>query len=338
MKVMKTRKLIYLFLIITASGLINYSCKKEENSSAGFTSRQVSQVQNSDSQDAIADKNDQDVDNTLDQLQATNYQNSTAKSVNISGSRTIIIDHPDSTTFPKVITIIYNNYQDSTADESFIKNGEIDVTVSLNSDNKQLVTRTQTFKDYSVTTDSTTLSISGTRSVVRSAVSYRFKRLESLRLLITDNITANLSYAITKTGDTDTLKFTRIVAKTRNTIMHFINEGGDTWRTVSFRNIISRDTVTYSGTVTGINEKGDSYSKTVTATTPLSVILYKGTPVIISGTLEYTVSGTTEAAYTFNYSQDPDHPHKTKITVTDNLTLTTHSFDRIISRKMIRWW
>jgi hypothetical protein len=335
---MKRRELKYILLIPVVIGLVEVSCKKEESTSSKLTTEQISQVQNSDVQDAVADKNDQDIDNTLDQLQVSNYSDISARSYANSGTRTIIVDHPDSTSFPKVITIIYSDWEDSTAGEKFIKNGEIDVIVTKNSDNPQLVTRSLTFKDYSVTTDSTTLIIKGTRSVIRTDISYKFKGLESLRLVITDQITADLSYAITKTGASDTLKFTRDVAKTRKSYLHYINEGGLLWRNVRFRNIVSRDTVTYSGTVTGINEKGENYSKTVSSSTPLVVIFYRGTPVIASGTLELAISGSPAESYTFTYAEDPDHPHMTKITVTDNVTQKTYTFDRRYSRKFIKWW
>jgi TATA-box binding protein (TBP) (component of TFIID and TFIIIB) len=261
---MKIKQIKSLLLIFAIFGLLFTGCKKE-NSTSSFTNQEIVQVQNSDVQDAIADKNDQDVDNSLDQLQVVNYVSANLKSVSVTGSRVITVDHPDSTTFPKVITIVYTNYQDSTADEKFVKNGEIDVTVTVTGADKQLVTRAQTFKNFSVTTDSTTITVKGTRTVARTAHNHKFTGLVSLRLTTTDNITANLSYAITKTGVSDTLKFTRVVNKVRKGYLHYLNTAGTTWQTVKFKNIVATDTVTYSGTVTGINEKGSSYSKTVSA-------------------------------------------------------------------------
>lgn len=332
---MKTRVLYCFLLIVAIFGLSLTRCTKE-NEPGPLTSQQISQVQNSDVQDAIADKNDQDIDNTLDQIQVTNYIAS--KSDFKSGSRTITVDHPDSTTFPKVITIIYTNYQDSTADESFIKNGEIDVTVTINNSNKQMVTRAETFKNFSITTDSTTVTISGTRTVTRAGFNYKYKGFTSLRLVVTDNITANLRYAITKTGVSDTLQFTRVVSKVRKAYLHYSNVGGSNWQSIRFKNIPSQDTLTYSGTVTGVNEKGDSYSKTVSVTTPLVVVLYKGTPVIVSGTMLLSVTGNSAVSFTITYKEDPVHPHMTLVTVTNNVTMKTHSFDRRFGRKLVRWW
>ncbi len=327
----------YLLLLLTVFALLITGCKKDSTTTK-LTLTQIAQVQNSDVQDAIADKNDQDVDNLMDQLQVVNYTvtGSGLKSVSLSGTRTLTVDKQDSVTFPKIITIVYTNYTDNTADETFIKNGEIDITVSVTGNDKQLVTRSQTFKNFSIKTDSTTIKVNGTRTVVRSAKNFKFNALTSLRLTITDNITANLSFAITKTGVTDTLKFTRVVAKTRKAYLHYANTVGTNWQTVKFINKPEQDTVTTSGSVTGVNEKGENYSKTVDAATPLTLIFYQGvSPVLASGTMVLT-AGT--ASFTISFKQDPAYPRFTLVNVTNNTTQATHTFDRRFARKLIKWW
>jgi hypothetical protein len=313
-------------------------CNKESNPAATLTTQQVQQAQNSDVQDALADKNDQDIDNTLNQLQVGNYSISSLKSAEVSGTRTVTVDHPDSTTFPKVITIVYNNFQDSTANESFVKNGEIDIIVSVTGDNIQMVTRAMTFKNFSITTDSTTVTVRGTRTVATTGITYKFTGITSLRTVITDNITASLSYAITQTGISDSLKFTRIVDKTRKSFLHFTNTGGITWQTIRFKNVFAQDTITWSGTVTGVNENDLSYSKSVEASTPLTMIFYKGTPVMASGTLHLTIIGVSSTSFTITYKEDPAHLHMTMVTVTNDQTMKTHSFDRRFGSKFFRWW
>jgi len=337
---MKTRKIIYYLVVLATFGILISGCKKDNNSSSTpkLSAQQIDQMQNSDVQDAIAEKTDQDVDKSIDQLQVSNYQPTTAKSLSASGSLVIRVDHPDSTTFPKVISLVYTNFQDSTAFESFVKNGEIDVLVSLNGTDKQLVTRAMTFKHFSVTTDSTTFTINGVRTMMRIARSFKFNGAAGARFTATDNITANLSYAITKTGVSDTLKFTRIVSRLRKAYLHYDNFGGILWRFARFRTNLSKDTISISGTVTGINEKGDSYTKTVSASTPLLVTFYLGTPIITSGILDYTVTGTTAASFTVTFKEDPAHPRNTLITATNNSTLAVTTFDRRFSRKFRRWW
>jgi len=339
---MKTRKIIYYLVVLAAFGIFISGCKKDNNSSTTttpkFTGQQLDQVENSDVQDAIAEKTDQDIDKSIDQLQVSNYQPSTAKSLSATGSLVITVNHPDSTTFPKLISLVYTNFQDSTAFESFVKNGEIDVLVSLNGTDKQLVTRAMTFKHFSVTTDSTTFTINGVRTMMRMARSFKFNGAAGARFTATDNITANLSYAITKTGVSDTLKFTRVVSRLRKAYLHYDNYGGILWRFARFRTNLSKDTISISGTVTGINEKGDSYTKTVSASTPLLVTFYLGTPIITSGILDYTVTGTSAASFTVTFKEDPNHPRNTLITATNNTTLAVTTFDRRFSRKFRKWW
>ena len=97
--------------------------------------------------------------------------------------------------------------------------------------------------------------------------------------------------------------------------------------------VASSDTITYTGTVTGINEKGDTYSKTITS--PLNVTLYKGSLVLSSGEMTYIV-GTD--SYDVTFKADPDHKHFTLVTITNNLTGKTKTFDRRFGRVFRRWW
>ena len=339
MKTMKTLKFNVILLSLAVVGLTISGCKKEKSSTSGnLPGAQINQMQNSDAQDAVADKTDQDIDKTADQLQVSNYKTPIAKAYSTSGSLVITVNHPDSTTFPKVITLVYTNYQDSTETESFVKNGEVDITVNANGSNKLLISRAFVFKNFSVTTDSTTFTVNGTRNMVRQAITFKFNGLKGARLTTTDDITANLRYAITKTGVSDTLKFTRVVSKLRKAYLHFGNFGGILWRNAILRNNIASDTVTFSGVVTGLNEKGDNYSKIVGASTPLIVQFFKGTPVITSGVLDYSVTGASAVSFTVTFKEDPNHPRMTLITVTNNSTMESYSFDRRFSRKFKKWW
>jgi hypothetical protein len=337
---MKAMKIKILLTMLAIFGFLITGCKKDNSTATTtkFTTQQVAQVQNSDVQDAIAEKTDQDIDKTLDQLEVSNYQVPVGKSLTTGGSLVITVTHPDSTTFPKLITLVYTNFQDSTALESFVKNGEIDISVNAAASDKQLITRVQTFKHFSVTTDSTTFTVNGTRTVARTAHSFKFYGMAGSRFTATDNITGDLSYSITKTGVSDTLKFTRIVNRVRKAFLHYDNFGGAKWKLARFRVNLSKDTITWSGTVTGVNEKGDPYTKTVSSATPLIVTFYKGTPVITSGIMDYTVTGTTAASFTITFKDDPNHPRNTLITVTNNVTNAVNSFDRRFSRKFRRWW
>jgi hypothetical protein len=338
---MEIRKFIFrLFFFFVAGALILSSCKKGASTSStnALTSQQAIQVQNSDAQDAVAEKTEEDIDNQLDELQNNNYAVGGMKSylANLTDTVVITVDHPDTTNFPKVVTLTYYSYKDSSAYENITKNGKITVTItSANPNYRKLVSRAFVFSNFSVTTDSTTIIINGTRLVSRQKVSVKYTGLQFARFSVTDNIIAATKWAVVSTGKTDTLKFTRNVNKVRTAISHFRNvifKPGDLLHFL-FRHIASFDTLTYNGTVTGINEEGNAYAKTITS--PLTITEYKGSLVVSAGTLTYVV-GTDSFEVTFK--MDPAHKHFTLVTITNNLTGKTISFDRRFGRIFRRWW
>jgi hypothetical protein len=340
----KSKIILGIVLLIAAAGIALTSCQKDSSSpaSTSLTSAQTVQVQNSDAQDAIADKTEEDIDAKLDELENSNYAATNLKSglAELNDTVIITVDHPDTTTFPKVITLTYYNYVDSSANETLVKNGTISVTVSLaNPDKRRLVTRAYTFSNFSVTTDSTTVILNGTRTVARQKDALKANGWQSVRVAVTDNITAALKYSLVTTGSTDTLTFTRNVSKVRTAIIYFVNVNFKLGEPVynalhlHYRHMPSFDTLTYTGTVTGVNEKGDTYTKTITSI--LTITAYKGSLIVVSGTMTYVV-GT--ASFTITFKQDPLHPHFTLVTVTNNVSGTSKSFDRRFGRIFKRWW
>jgi hypothetical protein len=65
---MKTRIAFYFVTGLATIGFLVSGCKKDNSSptTSKLTSQQTIQVQNSDAQDAIAEKTDQDIDKTVD--------------------------------------------------------------------------------------------------------------------------------------------------------------------------------------------------------------------------------------------------------------------------------
>ena len=341
-KIKITLGLVFLFV---AAGMFTTSCSKSSTTPTptSFTSQQTVQVQNSDAQDAVADKTEEDVDNNLDELANNNYAVSQTKSGLANPTDTVIItvDFPDTTTFPKIVTITYYSYKDSCANETIIKNGTIRVTISLaNASHPRLITRAFEFNNFAVTTDSTTVIINGLRTVERQKYAGKLNGLESARIAVTDNITASLKYAIVTTGAADSLTFTRNVTKVRTAISYFRNVNFKANQPVynlthlRFRHVPSFDTLTYTGSVTGINEKGNTYTKTIT--TMLDITVYKGSLVISSGEMTYVTSS--GDSYQISFEQDPSHPHFTLVTVKNVVTGFTKSFDRRFGRLFKRWW
>ena len=334
-----------LIFLIGAVGISLTSCQKSSTSpsTTTFTAQQTEQVQNSDAQDAVADKTEEDVDNNLDELENNNYSVGTTKSglVNPTDTLIITVDHPDTTTFPKVVTLTYYTYVDSSANEPITKNGTITVTISLaDASHPKLITRLMEFTNFAVTTDSTTVILNGTRTVDRQKAALKLNGLQSARISVTDNITAALKYALATTGTTDTLTFTRNVSKVRTAIAYYKNvnfkANALAWNLthLRFRHEPSFDTLSYTGTVTGINEKGNTYTKTITSTLELTV--YKGSLVITSGAMSYTT--TAGDSYAITFEQDPAHPHFTQVTVENTVSGKTKVFDRRFGRIFKKWW
>ena len=345
---MKTRNInVAFFFFFMSMGLWLTSCNKDSStpstSGNALTNQQAVQVQNSDAQDALADKTEEDIDNHLEELQNNNYAASSVKSALSDPMDTLIItvDHPDTTIFPKVVTLNYYSYKDDSANESIIKNGKITITINVaDTKHPRLISRAFVFTNFAVTTDSTTVILNGTRTVIRQKDTYKLNGLESARIAVTDHITAALKYAVTTTGKNDTLTFTRNVNKLRTAISYYKNvnyksaEPAYNLTHLRFKHESSMDSLTYTGTVEGINEKGEPYTKTVTD--PLIITVYKGSLVISAGTITYVV-GTT-VSYQVSFMEDTAHKHYTLVTVKDNLTGKTKSFDRKFGNLFKKWW
>lgn len=334
------RKIVFRLLLFFFAGALSlYSCKKDSTTANNntLTGKQVIQVQNNDAQDALAEKTEEDVDSKLDELQNNNYSVVSAKALGTLNDTVVItVDHPDTTTFPKVVTLTYYSFRDSSLNENITKNGKITVTInSASPSHRKLISWGFVFSNFSVSTDSTTITVNGTRTVNRQSATLKFGGFLSARLSVIDNITAATRFAVVSTGQTDTLKFTRNVNKVRTAVYHFKNI---IYRPLQparifWRYVASSDTISYTGTVTGINEKGDAYSKTITS--PLEVTMFKGSLIISSGTITFTVGSD---SYQITFEEDPAHKHLTLVTVKNNQTGNTTSFDRRFGRVFRRWW
>ncbi len=334
---MKQNKLLNLLMVLVLIAIMFASCKKDNStSSTVLTNQQTEQVQNSDVQDAVADRTDQDVDNSLDGLQANNYSVPDTKG---AGALTINVgpDAVDSLSPPSTVSLTYSSYQDSTSGETFIKNGVISVGIAIGK-NVKYTTRTITYHNFSIQTDSTIIIINGTRTVTRDSLTYKFNALKGIRIYAKDAISANLSYALVTIGLTDTLKFTRIVTRTRSTVLYFINLGSQTSLAgIDFVNVPSLDTIKWTGTVTGLDEAGDNYSRTIQDT--MVCQFYKGTPYLSAGQILSTTTGKHVTSYTFIYQEDmPNYPRLTLVTVKNNNTKEIHTFVRTFYRKFLIWW
>lgn len=129
---MKTRKMMILgFSLLVVSFFAFYACQKDTSTSD--VSSVVLASESTTAQDdagvtEISNNVTDQLDNTVSTLDANGYNSSLLKSGELgSQCMTVQVDHPDSTVFPKVITITFESCSDSVG---AAKTGTIVVTLS----------------------------------------------------------------------------------------------------------------------------------------------------------------------------------------------------------------
>ena len=334
---MKAKKIYSLASILLIGGvIIFFSCKKDNSSNnMSLTSSQVNEAQQSESDDALADKVEQDMDNNMDNLESNGYSSSTAKSA-IADCVGITIDSiTNAGGWPRNITFTYN-CQDTVNDEVISQLGTINVVVTrgVKTSGGYLYKRDITFTDYKVTIDSVStfnlatspsIKITGTRTVTRTNIKpYLSDNNKMLRLVINDSIKSDMSFSI-KYGDS-TYTFTRFVDRQRNAFLHF-SKPFHRWISV-----IDNDTLTLTGPVTGTNARGYNYTRNIT--TPLLFTfcpLWPFNLIISSG--EIDLSNSNGVTGTITYAATGC---KTIVTLTVNgkSKIITRNF----GRRFHKWW
>lgn len=333
---MKTSKL-HLFAIALFIGLSMAACKKDNSSSNSLSGTDSAVAQDAESQDAQADNVDQSVDNISDALEANNF---TSVKSTMVGSPTCTVDHPDTTYFPKVITLVFNT--DTTINgERFIQTGTITIDVERTSNVgswRNSLKRTITFSNFTTGNDSATFTINGSRIMTRKSVtvtpaiatSAEYLAATNLRISVLDSIKSNFAFTITCGNFSGS--FTRIVNRTRQGMVHF-EKAKDAliWHYTPLK-----DTLVYKGSVTGVNLMDSTYSRVISETNPITFTRCAYlVPVISSGELTVT-RNTPTGVKTATITYSPDGC-KTLVTVT-NANGKTKEFERRINRLYKKWW
>lgn len=289
---MKTSK-FHLFTIALLIGLSFSACKKSESTTnVDLTGKEAAVSQDAESQDAQADNIDQSTDNIADALETNNF--SAVKSAT-TGGPSWTVDHPDTTYFPKVITLTFNT-DTLVGGEKFSQKGVITIKVELTVANahpwRNYVKRTITFTNFTTANDSSSFTINGTRTMTRKQVSItpaitlnNILTLTKLRLSATDEITSDLTFNVTSGSYSGS--FTRQLNRTRQAIAHFEK----ITNTSIWHQIYSSDTLIYKGSATGTNLIGVAYTRTISDSDPITFTRCNFLiPVIASGTITQTVS------------------------------------------------
>ena len=327
---MKTNKIHYLWAIAIVVNILTHGCNKDATSgpgSSGITQSDLAAAQDAESQDAIISQVNQNTDNAMDNIEANNFNLTATKSA--SDCATVTISPKDTIVFPKTITINYN-CTDTVNGEYMTQTGQLVIVVDTIPVGKKMpwrahLKRTITFNAFSVSTDSSSFTINGTRTLFRRGSATKALNNLNKRTEVKDSISSALTFT-TKTGFT-TLNSTWNSNRTRDAIRYFnrlsVNEY---WHPV-----VEKDTITFTGEVSGVNAKGDNYSRMIT--TPLVYThcpFYPYNIVIPAGTINYMAGTNT---MTVSYSADGC---KTIITITKNGK--TKTIDRRIGRKFNKWW
>ncbi len=338
---MKAKGLYVFTAVLFVLGMIVFfGCKKDNNSTDNSTvaTSTVNEAQQSESQDAIADKTEQDMDNNLDKLESNGYSTSSEKS-DLDECVSVSID---STTrakgWPRTVTLTYN-CQDTINNEIFSQTGQIIVQVDTIKKTKSgmLYSRNISFNNYKIIMDSIptfspatspSVTITGSRTLTRIGISRTIINSKLINIDVTDSITSDMNFTINY-GDT-TITFTRNVARERVAELYFKRITG----TLIWLSDIPKDTLTYTGTVTGINARGKNYTREIT--TPLECTFCSSWPHnlrISSGVISFSNDGGLVGTITYSANTDD-----CKTTVTLNANGKTKVIERKFGRKFHKWW
>jgi hypothetical protein len=318
---------IFAFLALGAAIL---SCTKDNSTTTSdFTSTQLIQAQDAETQDAIAQALESDVDANMSTLQDNGF---TGSSKEAAGCVSVTVNHPDTTTWPKLVTLVFD-CSDTINNEIFSKTGTVMVTVDTlpGADAKFWWLHfkwTIEFSDFMFGTDSANISINGTRTVYRKAASVRFvgnERIVNARDSVVSDITLALNY------DGVSKSITRNVNRIHKVVAYRKRGVALSPPFIRFFNEFEKDTTVITGNLTGVDAEGADYSRDIT--TPLVVTFCPEWPhnyILSSGSITQTINNSN---IVFTYSPDGCN---TVVTIDNNGK--TKVIERRLGRRFRRWW
>lgn len=255
---MKKQFVILGLALLFCSSALFVSCSKDE--ATDNESVAISAAEDDANADNLYDDVYNEMDESLTGLEQDKYvvPSSSLKSVSVEGSKTITVSTPDTVNFPKTITIQYTNWTDMAGR---IKNGTITIVVTGRY-RTEGATKTVTFQNFSI--DS--ILVEGTHTVKNMG----------------RNASQYLQYEVKLVGGKLTfpggLVITREFTRTRTWV------AGE-----STPHFVWDDAYMIEGTATGVNRKGNTYTRTIT--NPLYIAA--ACPWIAAGTVELISNGRT---------------------------------------------
>jgi hypothetical protein len=266
---MKIRKSILGLMVAAAAILLIHSCSKD-NSSVSLSSKDVASMQDEVYADALYQEVDNSVISNTTAMDMVGFSSTAVKSTATDGDCVnITVDHPDSVTFPKVITLDYGTgCTRGFKDDTISLKGKIIVTIT----DRWFVTGSKhivTFDNFYINN----VKIEGTRTITNNGLNAK-NHLELGVVLQNGKITFN-----------DTAFMTR----DENHVREWIR-----------KNDPMNDTMLITGTANGINVQGETYQRLITS--PLVLVHCQNFPwrwAIVGGTVQITnsVTGVTTVDY-----------------------------------------
>jgi len=282
---MKTRKVLPGLLFAGAFAfMLTLSCSKDDG--GRMSDDDLALAQDEAYADALYEEVDNMVISEITSLDDNQYVDDGTKSSSGGVCRTITVDHPDTTWFPKVITI---NYGEGCTvvfnDDTRTRKGQIIITIT-DRWYKPGAQHIVTFQDFYIND----IKIEGTRTITNMGLNDKM------------HLELGIKLEQGKVIFSDTAWMTREAEHVREWIYHLYSPN---------------DTVMVTGTASGINVKGETYERLITE--PLVIVHcpdYHWRWVIVDGTIQImnSVRGTSTIEYsgsgcegTIVVSKDGDH-------------------------------
>ena len=229
---MKTRRIIHILSLVLAASFFFVACQKDD-AKTGLTDEDVAKAEDDALTEAVFDDIMNSVDNAVNIVDNWIWRGG-LKSATVSDScPSVTVDHPDSTRWPKVITIDYGDTQC----EGFYgqtRKGKIIITIT-DRYIKPGSERTIELENYYING----IHVEGTKTVTNNG----------------RNNDGNLSFTIElvngKITTPDTIVITREFTRTREWVA-----GDDTWNRWD-------DVYFITGSASGTNFKGESYTRNI---------------------------------------------------------------------------
>ncbi len=260
---MKTSLMIIMAIVFAGSTMFT-SCQKDKF----LTNPNLSVAEDDANTDNLYGDVQNESDEVVTDLENNGYKPSGIKSADAEGIRSVTVNKPDSSSFPKVITIQFTNWTDHAGR---IKNGKIVITVT-GPYRKEGSVKTITFDNFTIDDN----KVEGTRTVTN----------------LGRNAQGNLQYHVILDGGMVTTETGKSISRSCDHIRTWVS-GEITPK------MIWDDVYTIEGMASGVNQNGLAFTRTITS--PL--LIAADCPWIAKGSVLIVVDTKSDVTIDFGSSE-----------------------------------